>query len=181
MMKRVADALRAYRRRVALLGALLLANVVLLAFVAVSQEPDLAHAREERRALLALLGSASAKGSAGAVKDNRRDLEKLRGLIQAKRDFPALLEQMMASASTCGVVMGPVAYKPTTLKEKKLLAYELTLSVSGRYGAVKAFLFDLQILEGLSAIDGITLTCGDPYAEKVTMDARITVYLKDDA
>jgi len=55
------------------------------------------------------------------------------------------------------------------------------MSVAGRYGGVKAFLFDLQMLEGLAVIDGISLSSDDPYTEQVTMEARLTVYLRDDA
>lgn len=181
MMDALLDRIRSHRRRAMLVGIPLLANIVLLVVLTIFQAPALDTLREERRALEKQSGPAGRDGYAGSVAGRRGDLEKLRGMIPAKRDFPAILEGIMESASSCGVVMGPVAYKATVLKERKLLAYDLTLSVTGRYGAVKAFLFDLQILEGLSTVDGMTLTGSDPYAEKVTLDARLTVYLREDA
>lgn len=176
-MDALLDRIRSHRRRAALVGIPLLANIVLLVVITIFQVPGLDTLREERKALEKQSGPAGRAALVGAVAAGRGELEKLRGIIPAKRDFPAILEGIMESASSCGVVMGPVAYKATVLKERKLLAYDLSLSVTGSYGSVKVFLTDLQILEGLSTVDSLALTADDPYAEKVTMDARLTVYL----
>lgn len=175
------DWIAAHPFRAWLMVILLVANLVLAAVATVLQAPELDRLRDERRELTARSDPAGGDGFARSLADRRKDLDTLRGMIPAKRDFPALLEEILESASSCGVVLGPVSYKATVLKERKLLAYELSLSVSGRYGGVKAFLFDLQMLEGLATVDGLTLTAGDPYAEKVAMDARLTVYLREDA
>lgn len=179
MKQKVLEVVRTYRRRVMLMGLLLLVNVCLMVVVTAFQEPELDRRRDERRTLLSARSVEGREGASAAYESDTRDLGKLRALLPAKRDFPAFLEGLMESASSCGVTMGPVAYTPTAVKDRKLLNYELTLTVTGRYGAVKAFLFDLQLLDGLSVIDHITLKSGDPYAEQVTMDARLTVFFKD--
>jgi type IV pilus assembly protein PilO len=77
--------------------------------------------------------------------------------------------------------MGAITYKPKTVKDQNLLVYEVTMPVTGRYGAVKSFLFDMQMLEGLIIVDGVSFANEDPYVESITMETRLMVYLRDAA
>jgi len=181
MKQALHDVILRHRLPALLLGILLVLNVVLFGFVSACQQPELSRKRHERAGLAARQPFAGRGDAAESFRVAGRDLERLRAMIPSKRGFPAFLQELLDSASSCAVALGPVAYKQSVVKERKLLAYEVTMSVAGRYGGVKAFLFDLQMLEGLAVIDGISLSSDDPYTEQVTMEARLTVYLRDDA
>ena len=87
----------------------------------------------------------------------------------------------MEAASSCNVSMGAITYKPNTVKDQNLQVYEVTMSVTGRYGSVKSFLFDMQMLEGLIIVDGVSFVNEGPYVESITMETRLMVYLRDAA
>jgi type IV pilus assembly protein PilO len=114
-------------------------------------------------------------------KQGQIDLATLAERIPPKRQFPRLLGDLMEAASANGVVAGALSYKPETVKGENLLAYGLTMKVSGRYAAVKSFLADLLIMPELVVVDSVSLTNSDPFEEDVNMDLHMTVYLREGA
>jgi len=107
------------------------------------------------------------------------DLKKISAKIPAKRQFPRVLGDILDSAASSGVVTGAVSYKPEVVKgQDDLLAYGLSMSVSGSYAAVKSFLADLQKNGELIVLDSITLANSDLFEENVVMEIRMTVYLQ---
>ena len=73
---------------------------------------------------------------------------------------------------------GAVSYKPQTVKGQDLLAYGITMSVSGSYAAVKSFLGDLQRNNELIVVDGISMANSDLFEENVVMEVHVSIYLQ---
>lgn len=181
MKQALLELIRLKRRWLIALGLLLLVNAALFALIGAWQEPALG---ESRRAWNDLRGRAAALGRGdvtAAYRQGKSDLERLRGMIPARREFPRLLGDIMDAAASSGVAVGGLSYKPQVVKDENLLAYGVTMSVNGRYAAVKSFLADLQGNRELVVIDGVGLSNPDPFVESVSMELRLTVYLREGA
>ncbi len=173
----------ALRKKRILIAVALLAVMTVALFVAVDgyQEPEIAAAQQKwselrRQVVLAGVGDVSA-----TYRNGKADLEKLGERIPTRRQFPQLLGEILEQAASSGVTTGPITYKPREIRDEKLLAYELSLGVSGRYAAVKSFLADLQKHRELLVVDDVSWVNSDVFEENVTMDLRITIYLREDA
>jgi len=163
------------------IGLLLLLNIIALVGIAFFQLPALVHKKkivtEQRKGL-----DAMDHGDASSVyRNGKRDLEKLQAMIPPKRGFAPLLGEIMDTSSECHVSSDALTYKPEYLKERNLLVYHIALSVSGRYSAIRCFLYKMQTKKELVVIDDLTLKNEDPYAENVSMDLKLTAYLRDGA
>lgn len=164
-----------------LIVALLLLNFGAIAAIRIFQQPQLEQQEElltEQGQGLAQLGRSD---ETAVYRDGKRDLEKLRALIPAKRQFAPLLADIMAEATACHVSSDALTYKPEHLSQQKLLVYHISLSVSGRYADIRCYLHKMQTRKELLVIDAVKLQNEDPYAEKVSMDLTLTAYLRDGA
>lgn len=163
------------------IGLLLFLNIISFAGIAFFQRPALEHKRalatERQKDLDALTG-----GDVSAVyRVGKSDLGKLQAMIPPKRRFAPLLGEIMESTTVCRISTESLTYKPEYLRERKLLAYRIALSVNGRYASLRCFLYEMQTKKELLVIDGITLKSDDPYAENVSMELKLTAYLRDEA
>lgn len=109
------------------------------------------------------------------------DLEKLKARIPEKREFARVLSDLIESAASSAVEVGAISYRPVQLKDEPLLSYQMTLSASGSYAAVKSFLSDLQQNRELLVVDTVSFANRDSYEEHVVMNLSITVYLREGA
>lgn len=172
---------RLERRSLVAIVALVLINCLLFAVIGVYQVPALDHAR---RACNELRGRVTALGRSDVTsiyRQGKGDLEKIRAMIPVKRDFPRVLGEVMDVIAANNLSLGAVTYKPQRVKDEELLAYAVSLSITGQYAGVKSLLADLQKERDLVVIDGIDLKNSDPFEEHVTMDLRLTVYLREGA
>ncbi|MHC1697055.1 MAG: type 4a pilus biogenesis protein PilO [Geobacteraceae bacterium] len=160
---------------------LLLLNISAIVTIKLYQTPRFEQKKElvtEQRKGLDALG----RGDENSVYLNgKRDLEKLRAMIPAKRQFAPLLAEIMDDAAKCHVSSDSLTYKPEYLSQKNLLVYHISLSVSGRYADIRCYLYKIQTRKELVVIDAVLLKNEDPYAENVSMDLTLTTYLRDGA
>jgi Tfp pilus assembly protein PilO len=163
------------------IGLLLLLNIIAMVGIALFQLPVLDSKKElvtEQRKSL----EATAHGDANSVyRNGKRDLEKLQAMIPSKRGFAPLLGEITDFSTECHVSSDALTYKPEYLKERNLLVYHIELSVSGRYSAIRCFLYKMRTIKELVVIDSLTLKNGDPYKENVSMELKLTAYLRDGA
>lgn len=160
---------------------LLLLNISAIIALLFFQQPLLKQKKalvmEQRQGLAAL-----ERGDASTLyRKGKTDLEKLQGMIPLKRQFAPLLAEIMADAAECHVSSDALTYKPEYLSQKKLLVYHVSLSVSGRYADIRCYLYKMQTRKELVVIDSVMLKNEDPYVEKVSMDLKLTTYLRDGA
>jgi len=166
---------------------LLLSVVVLTLFTAALfitvdgyQLPEIVAAQakwSELRRQVALMGRGDVSS---AYKQGKIDLETLKGRIPPKRQFARVLGDILEQAASSGTAIDSITYKPRVIKDEGLLAYDLTMSVSGRYAAIKSFLADMRKFRELVVINEFGLINSDYFEENVTMDLQMTIYLRED-
>ena len=175
------ELLRLKKRSLIAIGVLLLSNVVIYALISGYQDSALAEAHIKWGNLRSRVAAADRGDVNVSYRQGKSDLEKIRSMVPLKREFPRVLGDILDAAASSGVATGSITYKPQVLKDEKLLAYAVTMSTSGSYAAVKSLLADLMKNRELVVVDGISLTNSDPYVESVSMELRLTVYLREDA
>lgn len=160
---------------------LLLLNVTLAVVISTYQVPSLADSQAKWNSLRRQAAGAGQADTATLYKQASLDLEKLMGRIPQKRQFARILSELYESAASSAVEVGTISYKPVPIKEEALLSYQLTLTVKGRYAAVKSYLSDLQSNPELIVVDSAAFSNSDIYVENVDMHLNITVYLREGA
>jgi type IV pilus assembly protein PilO len=170
-------------KRGALIAIALLALVALILSLVVDgyQEPKIAAIQTKWSELRRQLALGDQRDVASVYRQGGIDLETVRGRIAPRRQFARLLGEILEQAASSGVVAGQLSYKPRAIKEEKLLAYAVTMSVSGRYAAVKSFLTDLLDSRELVVVEEFSMANSDLFEEKVVMDLLLTIYLREDA
>jgi type IV pilus assembly protein PilO len=181
MKDAILEIIRRKRRLLIAVALLALLTVVLFIVVDGYQVPEIAAAQMKWSELRRQVAVAGRGDITKAYKQGKIDLEILRGRIPPKRQFPRLLGDILEQALSSGVTTGPITYKPRVIKDEGLLAYELAMSVNGRYAAIKSYLADLRKFRELVVVDDFSLTNSDVFEESVTMDLHVTIYLRGDA
>lgn len=160
---------------------LILLNISLMVLIGSYQTTALVDSQAKWSELRRQTASIGNTDAAALYRQGSADLEKLKTRIPAKREFARVLSDLIESADSSGVSTGAISYKPLTIKDEGLLSYQLSLSVTGSYAAVKSYLADLQKNPELIVVDTITLSNTDPFVESVMMDLHITIYLRGGA
>jgi type IV pilus assembly protein PilO len=172
------------RQKWRLLGVivfLLLVNGIFGVFAAVYQEPALVQLQNKWSSLRRQSVGTGPVDAASLYHQGNLDLAKLEAMIPEKRQFARVLSVFIEAAGTSAVEMGAITYKPVAIKGEKMLSYQLSLSVSGSYAAVKSYLADLQKNRELIVIDSVTFANRDLFIENVVMNMNITIYLREGA
>ncbi len=156
-------------------------NIILSIVVSTYQLPQLAHLQTQWSDLRRQTVGAGKLDATNLHQQGSADLEKLMAAIPEKRQFARVLSVFIETASSNAVEIGTINYKPLQIKEEALLSYQLSLSASGNYAAVKSYLSDLQKNQDLIVVDSVSFTNSDLFVENVVMDLRITVYLREGA
>lgn len=175
------EILRQKWRLLTIILFLLLLNVALVSIVSLYQLPSLAELHTKWSDLRRQSSQGKLIDAAILFRQGTVDLEDLKKRIPEKREFARVLSELIESAASSAVEVGTISYKPQQLKEEPLLSYQLTLSVSGSYAAVKSFLSDLQQNRELLVVDSVSFSNSDLYVENVVMNLNITVYLRGGA
>lgn len=159
----------------------LLLNIGLLVWIDGYQSPAIASARMKWNDLRRRLANSGRESVENRYKQGKADLETLQTRIPPRRQFPRQLGDILESVASSGVVVGALSYKPQVIKDEHLLAYGVTISVQGRYAAIKSFLADQLRNRELIVVEGVSLTSSDPFEENVNMELQMTVYLQEGA
>jgi len=181
MKRYVFEIVRQKWRHLSIILFLLLLNILLDVVVSAYQIPSLADLQTKWSSLRRQTARAGQVDTATLHQQGTADLEKLKARIPEKREFARILSELLEAAASSAVVIGPISYKPVSIKEEALLSYQLSFSASGRYAAVKSYLSDLQKNPELIVVDTVSFSNSDPLVENVVMALRITVYLREGA
>lgn len=181
MMPVLVEIVSAKKRVLVVIGILLLANALLYIFHSSYQSSAIEQAQKQWNELRRRVAAAGRLDVNALHTQGKNDLEQIRNRYPLKREFPRVLGDILSAASASGVYTGGVTYKPQVVKDENLLAYGISISVSGSYAAIKSFLADLQNQREMVVVDKVSLANGDYYEEKVAMELRLTVYLREGA
>lgn len=160
---------------------LIILNVALVVFVNNYQAAGLVTAQTKWSELRRKVASVGRTDSSAMYRQGLDDLEKIKSKIPAKREFGRVLSDLLEDASSSGVTVGSISYKPSIIKDEGLLSYQVSFQVAGGYASIKSYLADLQKNPELIVVDDIALSNNDPFVENVVMDLDITVYLQGGA
>lgn len=169
------------KRSLILTGTLLLINIALYAIINGHQSAALKKAQAKWTDLRTRVAAIERGDVSNQYRQGKIDLEKLYSHIPPKRQFPRVLGDILDTAESNRLAIGAITYKPKSIKEEKLLAYNVSMSVAGSYAAVKSFLADLQKNKELVVVENVVFTNSDPFEENVVMDLQLTVYLQEGA
>ncbi len=161
--------------------SLLMLNISLGILVSSYQLPSLIDQQTKWSALRQKAARSGQMDATALHQLGSTDLEKLRASIPERSQFARILGDLLEAASSSAVEVGTINYKPVQIKEEALLSYQLSLSVSGSYAAVKSYLADLQKNSELIVVDSVNFSNSDILFENVVMDMHLTVYLREGA
>lgn len=181
MIQTFQEIIRQKKQLVIPLLVLLLLNIGLFLFTVMYQDSILAARGTRLTEMRRQVAAAGNRDVATVYSQGKKDLETLLQIVPQKRKFPVVLGEIMEAAHTEGVATANVAYKPSTLKEENLFSYNITMTNSGNYAQLKSFIENLQHFRQLVIVDQIIMTNSDPLAENISMELRLTVYLREGA
>ena len=167
------------RTTVMALVALLLTAVALSSFDRFYLAPQASEAQNKWSKLRGQVAAAGKNDASSIYGQGRTDLTTLKSHIPARRDFPVLIGKIREMAAASNVTTGDITYKPATVKEVSLLSYSVSLAASGSYAAVKSFLSDIMGMKELLVIESVTFSNSDMFADHVSMDLKLTLYLQE--
>ena len=108
-------------------------------------------------------------------KNGLADLAKFRERIYPKSQFARFIGELYEKASKNDLEIVSITYKPSLVKDEKLLSYALTLSVSGKYTQLKKFIYALGAGDSnILVIDSIAIAASGAAAESVQLQLSIT-------
>ena len=167
------------KRSLIILAILLAVAVLLQLFISLYQEKRVEIAagewskyREEQK-----LGAALTDRET-VYKNGIADLLKFRERIYPKHQFARFLGELYQTAAQDSLDLSGISYKPSLLKEERLLSYAMTLSVSGRYPNLKKFISDLGSSSNILTIDSVSFTYSGAASDSVNLQVLITAYFK---
>ncbi len=115
---------------------------------------------------------------AARYRQSKDDLTRLKERIPEKGEFARIVGDLLESALANSVEVSTVSYKIVPVKEEGLKSYQLTFSTRGSYAALKSYLADLQQIHELIVVDSVAFVGGDRVSDTVTMNLRVSVYLR---
>jgi type IV pilus assembly protein PilO len=170
---------RSKRNTWIMIALVILLNVLLAAYGAFVQQPQIAALQSEwlgRREIS--VDQMQVVNKADIYKKAQADLQTLRGRIYPKRDFTRFLGDLFDLTRRNSLTISSVTYKPTTIQSEQLLNYEIALTVAGKYPALKRFLNDLGNTSNLVVIDSVTLSNQKLTEEQVQLQVKLSSYFR---
>jgi type IV pilus assembly protein PilO len=166
------------RRSFGMLAFVVLVDIFLILFLSVWQNPELERTQKDWFARREAAAHGMDRSVASRYRDAERDLELFQKRLIAKKDFPAFLSELFATAKANSLAIKGITYKPAPTKEKGLFSYGIGFVVSGKYAGAKSFIADLARLPKIVTLDSVTLASSSRTEEIVDLQVHLTVYLK---
>jgi type IV pilus assembly protein PilO len=171
------DIARGHKRSLAFIAFLAVLNLALALYLSLWQRPELAQAQSEWFAKREAVKAGQNTGAAASYDSTMRDLSAFRQRLIPKKEFPGFLSKLYDLARSNSLAITGISYKPTLTKEKEIIAYGISFTLSGKYAAVKSFLADFERLKEMTTIDSVSLTNSSPTEEQVSLKVQTTAYL----
>ena len=170
------ELVRARRGTFIVLLVFIVSDIGLYGYRAFYQEPRLAQMQQSWFAKRQ--GAGEHRDRAAVYQQGTKDLVAWQGRIAPKRDFVRFIGSMFEMASRSGLAVGSVTYRPIQPKGEALTAFVIQLSVSGRYGAAKSFIAELQRSRDIFTIDTMNFSRQKPTDDTVDLKLQLTAYFR---
>jgi len=173
------EILKERRGVLAVILVLVLANVVMLVYSQVFQQPRLARLQDEWSGKRNLV--AGGEGDLAAIyRQGTADLATFQERMPLKRDFTREMMEVFEIAANNGLKVKGISYKPEVVKDSNLVVYGVSMTLDGKYAGIKSFISDLQCHGGLLTIDSISLSSGSMTEEAVSLKMQLSAYLRQE-
>jgi len=171
------EIIMARRKSFVLLAFLVLADLALVLFLSLWQQPELERTQNDWFVRRDAAARGVDRGVSARYRDGERDLAQFQKRFIAKRDFAGFLSELFALAGTNSLALKGITYKPTLIKDTGLLSYGISFNVTGKYAGIKSFLADLARLPKMVTLDSVSLGNSSSIEESVDLKVQLTVYL----
>jgi type IV pilus assembly protein PilO len=158
---------------------LIAVNVGLTLFIGTYQKPRIEELKADwlaKRSRNEIQGQV--KSQAEVYSKGAEDLKTFKNRIYPKRDFTRFLSELLDLAGKDKLKVGSIVYKPTSVPAENLLNYAITLTVSGKYPAIKKFVYDVGSMNNLAVIEGVSLSTGGKTEDTVQMQVQLSSYFR---
>lgn len=106
-----------------------------------------------------------------------RDLQVFYQAIPSKRELTGLIGEIFNLATSSGLKIDRISYKPEQMGEMNLLQYGLNFNVTGDYDQVKKFTHKIEQSNRLLTIDKMSLNSGQQGGE-VDLKLNLTTFFR---
>ncbi len=169
------DIVKASPRNILILSVLIVINVSCIGFRSFYQMPKLIDLQEK---WFALRQGGGSKDLITKYQKGISDLQTWEKRISLKQDFVRVVGELFELAANNSLKVNQVTYKPTQMKNERLLAYSINFNVIGRYVGVKKFIADLAKSKEMLVINAISLSNNDNTKESVSLNIQLTTYFR---
>jgi type IV pilus assembly protein PilO len=167
-------------RRVSFIGLAFLAifDIGVYTYIHACQAPRLAALQNQWFEKRRLVHGGDMLDAAGIYQRGVADLATWRARISTRKDFARVVGELFETAANNSLAMGSIGYKPAIFKEEQLLAYAVSLNVSGKYASIKSFISDLCNSREMMTVDNISLSNTSATEETVDLRVQMTLYCR---
>lgn len=125
-----------------------------------------------------LKDSQSDDGRLGAlrVKNARQSIEKFKEALPTEQGLTKVLRDINKRAKKNGLGFKAGSYSPSTVSGTTINKYAISFTVSGEYGRVKKFLYDLETINHLLVVEEVTLSKGSVMQYGTALTIRVSTY-----
>ena len=104
------------------------------------------------------------------------DIESFVSGLPSRHQMTKIIGEFHRVAKKSGLAISSSSYSEQHKKESDLIEYRLSFPISGRYGQVRRFIYNLEKMPYLMSIDDIGLSSNKD--KKVSLSLNISLYLK---
>jgi Tfp pilus assembly protein PilO len=166
---------RAWQRALIIVLSLILVLLLSRLYVNLFQAPELARQQTEWSKRREVAANVAAQQNRGTIyTSGLADLQRFRERVYPKQHFARYIGEVYDAATRNGLELTAISYKPSFIKEERLIQYSFSLAVSGTYSQVKRYLRDLEQMTNFTAIDSVSLSSQNPLEETVHLSLQIT-------
>lgn len=98
--------------------------------------------------------------------------------IPGEGKLTAVVRSVFNVARNNGLAIPAGEYSPQTVKDGDVSRYVMTFPVEGGYPNIKKFIYDVEMLRQMVAIEEITLKGGSTDSEAIRLNIKISVYYR---
>lgn len=162
-----------------LIAALVAGNLVLYGIYAFKQKPALENARKLWTEQRKTPAADDPRMRAAQFARYNADLASFRELIPKQGELAAVLGDIFGIVADNGLHAVSVAYNPQFLKDQRLWAYAVKMTVEGTYARLKHLIYAIQQADGMVVLDTARFTSLATNEDAQTLELSFTFYLQE--
>jgi len=132
--------------------------------------------REKTRLSESLTERAEYSSKVGAIKD---DIETFIKGLPAQGEMTGFIKKINRLAKRQGLVIQNAEYSRPVKIDDNLLNYAVSFPLTGSYGKIRKFIYNLENLPDLMSIDELSLTSSA--GGEVSLSLKLSVYFREEA